>query len=157
MKPIKWNPSEGVACQGDVILMRVPDDLVIATRDEISPRGARLILAEGEVTGHHHAITLKAFNPQPTQFHDEALARSLTTKARVSSAKLYRDTAAVETLVERRLLTTSRLAIGFLIVDGKPVDLSHDEHNAIRIPVGRYYVGGQREDDMEHGERRVAD
>lgn len=156
MKPIKWNPSEGVACQGDVILMRVPDDLVIATRDEISPRGARLILAEGEVTGHHHAITLKAFHPQPTQFHDEALARSLTTKACVSSARLYRDTAAVETLVKRRLLTTSGLAIGFLIVE-KPVDLSHDEHATIKIPVGRYYVGGQREDDIEHGERRVAD
>ena len=59
MKTINWNPDNGDACQGDIVIFRVPDDLVIVTSDEIAPRAGRLILAEGEVTGHHHAITLE--------------------------------------------------------------------------------------------------
>lgn len=34
--------------QGDIVLMRVPDDLEVATTDEISPQDGRLILAEGD-------------------------------------------------------------------------------------------------------------
>lgn len=154
-KAIKnWDPSKGDALQGDVILFRVPDRLVIKTDDEIAPRDGRLILAEGEVTGHHHAINLMR---PPTYFRDDALARDLElAMPAAGTARLYRDAAAVDQLVNSGELTTGRLAIGFLIVDGGSVVLRHDEHDPIRVPEGRYYVGGQQEWDAAEA-RRVQD
>jgi hypothetical protein len=164
MKARNWNPDDGDALQGDVILFRVPGDVKLDRTDEISPRGNRLILAEGEVTGHHHAIWQR--NP-PTMLREDGAGSGASledTKAMVASAakprtgtaKLYRDTAAVAALVSRGLLQHDRCAIGFLVVDGGPVTLKHDEHNAIRIPQGRYYVGGQQEWDAAEA-RRVQD
>lgn len=154
-KIIDWD-GKGDALQGDVVLFRVPDGLKISTAKEISPRDGRLVLAEGEVTGHHHAIWMKHLSV--AYFHDEALAREMVTPtaAPVATAKLYRDASAVQALVSDKELTTDTLAIGFLIVEGGPVSLTHDEHDGIRIPVGRYYVGGQREWDAA-AERRVQD
>lgn len=150
-----WNPDKGDALQGDVCLFRIPDSIAIDTANEITPRDNKLILAEGEVTGHHHAIWMK-YAPV-AHFHDEALARSMEVSATVEpTARLYRDPKAVTALVAAKELTTDRLAIGFLIVDGGPVVLRHDEHDAIRIPPGKYYVGGQMEWDAGEA-RRVAD
>jgi hypothetical protein len=39
--------------QGDVLLLKVDD---VPTQAEPEPRGGRIVLAEGEVTGHAHAI-----------------------------------------------------------------------------------------------------
>jgi hypothetical protein len=174
MRIIDWNPAEGDLCQGDVILAGIiPDRLKLDTSDEAKPRDHRLILAEGEVTGHHHAIWLKA-----AMFRDDGLARELPQydalrrevdryyaeiqddAARrgppVGTARLYRDPAAVRALIRQGELAHDRLAIGFLVVEGGPVVLRHDEHDAVRIPPGRYYVGGQSEWDAAE-ERRVAD
>lgn len=148
-----WNPAKGDACQGDVILFRLPAGIEVATTDEILARDIGLVLAEGESTGHHHAIKMV---PQPVMFHDEALARDLTAAQTVGTAKLYRDAAAVAALVRAEELTTDRLAIGFLIVEHAPVALSHDEHDTIMIPPGTYYVGGQMEWSADE-ERRVGD
>jgi len=148
-----WNPAKGDALQGDVILFRIPDNIEIDRSDEIVPRDSRLILAEGEVTGHHHAIRLV---PQPTAFRDDGLARDMEAMAPVATAKLYRSPDAVRALIRAGELTTDRLAIGILEVEGGPVVLRHDEHDAIRIPPGRYYVGGQQEFDAGEA-RRVAD
>ena len=162
MKIHDWNPKDGDALQGDVCLFKIPDDLKIDLTDEIIPAGNRLVLAEGEVTGHHHAIWLR--NP-PAMFRanegdggtvDTAEMIAKATKAKTGTAKLYRDTMSMDALVKRGELTTTALAIGILIVEGKPVILSHDEHDAIRIPVGRYYVGCQQEWDAASA-RRVAD
>jgi hypothetical protein len=161
-KPIKWNPDEGDCCQGDVILFRIPDNIKLNTSDEIAPINDRLILAEGEVTGHHHAIGLAKYLPQATAFHDEAAARAATVdvpalkKTKTGTAKMYRDTSAVTALVRAGEIESDRLAIGVLVVADAPVTLTHDEHDAICIPVGRYYVGGQREMDAAE-ERRVQD
>lgn len=156
-----WRPSDGDALQGDVILFRVPDKIDIDLSDEISPRGNRLILAEGELTGHHHAIWL------PTMLRDdgagsgasladtEAMVASATRK-RTGTARLYRDANAVQSLVACGELAHGRSAIGFLVVEGAAVTLKHDEHDAIRIPPGRYYVGGQQEWDAAEA-RRVQD
>ena len=149
-----WNPAKGDCIQGDVIMFWLPAKFKFSTADEIAARDNRLILAEGEVTGHHHAIWV----PQPTMFRDDALARDLMAahgKAAATS-RLYRDGLAVQALVRAGHLTTDRLAIGFLVVDGGPVVLRHDEHDAIRIPAGRYYVGGQQEFDAAEA-RRVQD
>ena len=154
MKAHDWNPDEGDALQGDVILFRVPDEIKIDTLDEIAPRENKLILAEGEITGHHHAITLER-RPTITRAETDAmLAKALRKK--VGIARLYRDPAAIESLVRGGCLTHGRLAIGFLVVENAPMVLRHDEHDAIRIPPGRYYVGGQQEWDAGEA-RRVAD
>jgi hypothetical protein len=164
MRIIDWNPDAGDLCQGDVVLLRIPDRLALVVEDEVKPRDARLILAEGEATGHHHAIWL----PQPTMFRDDALARELEAapltataavkqqQAQAGAARLYRAPETVRQLIQMGELAHDRLAIGFLVVEGGSVILRHDEHDAVRIPPGRYYVGGQSEWDAAE-ERRVQD
>ena len=151
----EWNPDAGDCLQGDVILFRLPASFSFSTADAVAPRDNRLILAEGEVTGHHHAIKLV---PDPVHFRDDALARELmaATAPAAGVARLYRDGDAVQRLVRSGELVTGRLAIGFLVVEGGSVVLRHDEHDAIRIPAGRYYVGGQQEWDAAEA-RRVQD
>ncbi len=157
-----WNPNDGDALQGDVCLFRIPDSVKLDTSDEIKAANGRLVLAEGEVTGHHHAIWDR--NP-PTMFREDGAGVSAAeasamvakaTKAKTGTAKLYRDPAAIRALVNSGELSTEALAIGILVVERQPVVLSHDEHEAIRIPPGRYYVGGQQEWDAAEA-RRVQD
>ena len=160
-----WNPDDGDALQGDVCLFRIPDHIEVDTSDELTAKNGRLILAEGEVTGHHHAIWDR--NP-PASFREDgsgagvseadtaAMVSQVATKAKTGTAKLYRDPAAIDALVREGHLTTEALAIGILIVAKHPVVLRHDEHDAIRIPPGRFYVGGQQEWDAAEA-RRVAD
>jgi hypothetical protein len=158
MRIIDWNPANGDLCQGDVEIFRLPDSVRLNLADEVRPRDRRLILAEGELTGHHHAIWL----PQPVMFRDDGLARELApelaaeTQAPAGTARLYRDPSAIRQLIELGELDHERLAIGLLIVEGAPVVLRHDEHDAVRISPGRYYVGGQNEWNAAE-ERRVAD
>lgn len=153
MKIVNWNPAKGDALQGDVCLFRLPDAIAVDTSDEVAPRDHKLILAEGEVTGHHHAIWF-----QPAMFRDDGLARDMALAQSVpaATARLYRDPKAVQQLVACGELTTDRLAIGILVIEGDSMVLRHDEHDAIRIPPGRYYVGGQAEFDAAQM-RRVAD
>lgn len=162
MKIHDWNPAEGDALQGDVCLFRMPDHIKIDTSNEIAARNGRLILAEGEVTGHHHAIWDR--NP-PAAFREdgsgsgvsEADTAAMVSKAtKIGTAKLYRDQKAINELLSSGEITTDTLAIGILVVEKRPVVLRHDEHDAIRIPPGRYYVGGQAEFDAAEM-RRVAD
>lgn len=155
-----WNPDDGDAYQGDVCLFRIPDSIKIDMADEILPREHRLILAEGEITGHHHAIDVlerPAISKAETdKMLDAVVKASRKRKAVVGSARLYRDPKAVDALRIAGELTTGALAIGFLVVDGTCVVLRHDEHDAIRIPPGRYYVGAQQEFSAAQA-RRVAD
>lgn len=86
MKIHDWSPDKGDALQGDVCLFRIPDHIKIDTSDEISAKNGRLILAEGEITGHHHAIWMR--NP-PVSFHDDGAgsgASDATTAAMVAAA-----------------------------------------------------------------------
>lgn len=133
-------------------------------RGEFAAANSRLILASGELTGHHHAIWDR--NP-PTMFREDgggagpseaatATMIKAATAAKTGTAKLYRDPKAIAALMKSGELTTDALAIGILVVEKKPVVLRHDEHDAIRIPPGRYYVGGQMEWSAADA-RRVAD
>jgi hypothetical protein len=151
-----WNPADGDACQGDVILFRLPDGMRIDRAQPIAPKGHQLILAEGEVTGHHHAIW---FNPP--MFRDDAMAHAAEATFKAADAEggratLYRDDVAIEALIAAGALTTDRLAIGLLVVEDSPVILRHQEHDPIRIPTGVYYVGRQREENAG-AEHQVAD
>ena len=156
---IDWN-GDGDCCQGDVLLFRIPEHIAVDTSDEIEPRDNRLILAEGEVTGHHHAIyfapaSFRANEGDGGHVDTAAMvAKATKKKPQIGTARLYRDPRAITAL--SGLLTTDRLAIGILVIAGAPMVLRHDEHDAIRIPVGRYYVGGQQEWDAA-SVRRVAD
>lgn len=144
-----------VACQGDIVLMPLPQGHSIDRSREIK-RGAdgSIVLAEGEVTGHHHVIGMI----QPAYLHDGALARSMpaATKIQDAVAALYEDGALVSRLVGDGVLTTPNLAIGFLTVEHGPVSLNHQEHDTIILPPGSYYVGRQREFNAGE-ERRVSD
>jgi hypothetical protein len=150
-----WDPTEGDLCQGDVLLFRLPKDLTPAQTEIVQPRDGKLILAEGELTGHHHAIWLN-----PPMFRDDGLARAIEAQSqpavRSDPAALYRDNGLVRRLVDDGLLTDGSLCIGFLVVEDAPVLLRHQEHDTVRVPPGHYYVGRQRE--FHAGEkRRVAD
>ena len=43
--------------QGDVLLTKVAKDKISKTAKRVAPVRGRLILAEGEATGHAHAVT----------------------------------------------------------------------------------------------------
>lgn len=153
-----WNPDAGMAFQGDVALIPVPAALAasLATNDEIKPIDGRLILQEGEVTGHHHAIRLPGLSAQPAMYADGALARTMETTAALPVARLYRDDALARRLAAEGPLARADLIVAFLKVDNGPVVVSHEEHDAIRIPPGLYAVGRQVESAGAE-ERRVQD
>lgn len=153
-----FDPATGCAFQGDVAIVPVPAGISISTADEIQPVNGRLILQEGEVSGHHHAITL----PRPvvarktSRAAERLMADALGGKIKLPTAKLYRDPTAVEAMVRAGILTRTDLCVGFLVVEGGPMTVSHEEHDGIRLPEGSYYIGSQVESAGAE-ERRVAD
>ena len=139
-----WNPAEGLALQGDVSIIPVPAGVRLTLSDEISPVENRLILQEGEVTGHHHAIDLA--RPEPVNAEVERLmADALAGRIPLPSAKLYRDPGAAEQMRQLGILTRTDLVVALLVVEVGPMVLRHEEHDGIRIPPGAYIVGRQIE------------
>ena len=140
-----YDPTHGQAYQGDVAIVPVPAKLAstLDTTDEIAPIDGRLILQEGEVSGHHHAVRL----PRPVMFRDDGLARDLAASAPVAigTARHYRDPKLAEAMVLSGPLTRSDLCVAFLRVEGAPVTVTHEEHDGIRVPPGLFYVGRQIE------------
>lgn len=163
-----YDPSDGAqAFQGDVMICPVPDGLPLSTNDEIKPIDGRLILQEGEVTGHHHAIRLPGMNAKPAMYADGALARTMAAAqvnvreelakdiampanflARTQpsgNARLFRDDGLARKIAEIGPLDRADLVVGFLQVEHGPVVISHEEHDAIRVPPGLYIIGRQVE------------
>lgn len=185
----EWNPDEGDLCQGDVLLFRLPDGFHNLDRSRpTAPRDGNLILAEGEVTGHNHAIhvnqrTIDAQIETAALRCDDGMDRRVVNaghltergsvglvedarillfhlaralEAQIHSTALYRDDVLVRRLVDDGHLTDGSLCVGFLAVEDEPVLLRHQEHDAVRIPPGLYYVGRQRE-FWKDAARQVAD
>jgi hypothetical protein len=166
----EWNPQEGGAFQGDVCLWPVPANIEISTLDEIAPRDRRLVLLDGEISGHAHAISLdpsfgraKNFRPADASVADPFAAASPALRKRLAggtaakvNVRMYRDAAAAQAMVKAGILERADLMVGFLVIDGEPVVLRHQEHDPIRIPAGTYYCGRQVE-SVGAEERRVAD
>jgi hypothetical protein len=160
-----FDPRQGQAFQGDIAIIPMPKAIAIATTDEIRPAGGRLIIQEGEATGHHHAIALprvRNFRSDTRQIGDPSVAirnrklrRVFGGKTAPASARLYRDASAVEALRHAGVLTRVNLAIGCLVIEGEPAIVTHDEHDGIRLPAGNYYVGRQAE--SAGAEERVVD
>lgn len=164
-----WSPAEGMCFQGDVAIVPVPAGIEISTIDEIKPIAGRLILQEGEVTGHHHAIDVSGFGRQrnfrpadvavadPFSAASPGLRKRLSGGARAKTGvHMYRDAAAAQAMVRADILERADLMVGFLIVEGEATVVKHEEHDAIRLPEGRYYIGRQVE-SVGAEERRVAD
>jgi hypothetical protein len=60
-----------IFAQGDLLIERVPDISPSGTIEE-NAEGTALVLAEGEESGHRHAIRERV-----TMFHDDRLARDI--------------------------------------------------------------------------------
>jgi hypothetical protein len=60
-----------IFAQGDLLIERVADVAPSGTVEE-NAEGAELVLAEGEATGHRHAIRERV-----SRFHDDRLARDI--------------------------------------------------------------------------------
>jgi hypothetical protein len=121
--------------QGDVLIRRI-DSIPLGVK--MIPKDAAkkaVVLAYGEVTGHHHMFDPSA---KVTLFTFEgAMADTL---AAAGSTKL-RPGAAVPRLSE----TSSPFAKRYLKVSEDEALLKHDEHTHIPIPYGDYEVVIQRE------------
>ena len=168
MQVHNFDPKMGQAFQGDIAFVPMPATIAIATTDEIKPHDGRLIIQEGEVSGHHHAIMMpriRNFRDDTRQLGDPSVATRSPklrrafggkNKQTTGTARLFRDPAAVAKLQRAGLLTRADLAIGCLIVEGGPMTVVHEEHDAIQLPVGNYYVGRQVESAGAE-ERVVAD
>jgi hypothetical protein len=166
MQVRNFDPRQGQAFQGDIAIIPMPKTIAIATTDEIKPRDGRLIIQEGEVSGHHHAIDLprvRRFRDDTRQLgdpgaatRDTRLLKKFCGSKQIIGARLYRDAAAVAALQQAGLITRADLAIGCLIVEGDSVVVSHEEHDGIRLPKGNYYLGRQIESAGAE-ERVVAD
>jgi len=167
MRVHNFDPAKGQAFQGDVSIVPIPAGITIDKTDEIKPIDGRLIIQEGELTGHHHAIALpreRKFKPD-RQIGDAAL-QTASAKLRkalgggkrveIGSARLYRDPAAAAAMVNLGLLTRADLAVAVLVVEGGPVTIIHQEHDGIRVPPGNYLAGRQIESAGAE-ERVVAD
>lgn len=182
-KIVDYDPTKGQAMQGDIFIMGLDKkhaDL-LSFNEEIASKNNILVIAEGEVTGHHHAINFTHdWNTVPS-FRDDGLARALEVEAKVNlleeskqptrmnmlenflgtssaiakTASFYRDSSLADRLVSDKILTRADLTIGFLKVD-YPCVVTHEEHNGIRLPKGIYYIGGQVE-SVGAEERRVKD
>lgn len=168
MQTRDYNPAQGQAFQGDVSIIPVPASIRISTADEIKPIDGRLIIQEGEMTGHHHAIALpreRKFTQGRSELAGAALQTASpklrkafggSTTAAVGAARLYRDPAAAEAMRAQGLITRIDLVVGCLVVEGAPMTISHEEHDGIRVPPGNYLVGRQIESAGAE-ERVVAD
>lgn len=148
----EFDPAQGQAFQGDVAIIPVPANIRLDTSDEIVPREGRLILQEGELTGHHHAIDFDATRAT----NSPRLRAAFGVKTLPGKARLFRDDNVASAMVTAGILTRPDLAVGVLVVTGGPVVLVHEEHDGIRLPEGRYLVGRQVE-SIGADERWVAD
>ena len=160
----KFDPSEGMAFQGDLAIVPVPASVKLNTANEIQPKNGYLILLEGELTGHHHAIPVldrlttqvePKTTPKKTSKTVENLF-DLATQA-PSTAKMYRDANVASEMQRLGVLARTDLIVGVLEVsEGNGVILRHHEHDGIHLPSGKYYIGRQVESAFNE-ERRVAD
>lgn len=123
-----YDPDTGMALQGDLVIAPVRPPHYLTGFEETPAVAGRLVLLEGEGTGHAHAIDLHAAPDR-------------------CGARLLRDPYLVRRLRKDAQFGLSRedLCVGFLLVEGASVVISHQEHDGIRVPQGLYYLGGQVE------------
>lgn len=114
--------------QGDVLLRAIDPAQLPAATAAIPRQGGRIVLAEGEATGHAHAVLSR----------DARLVgeRRATTQppATAPGTQPAAPAPGTQPLTPRR----------FLVLDA-PADVVHEEHAPIALPAGVYEVVIQRE------------
>ena len=146
---------KGVARQGDVLIFKLPENIEVAEVNEISPSNGKLVLLEGEMTGHHHAVDVldrPAFRDEPAvpRKTNKTIEDMLANAASVSApvVRMFADSNVPEQLVKANILSRTDLYIGTLTVEGGGdlgILVTHDEHDGIRLKAGKYYIGRQVE------------
>ena len=137
----------------------------VARETLIRTTSNRLLIQEGEITGHHHGCW---FVPRPVHLmetgHGSAtgVADAILAKAargELAPARLYQD----DDLTKSLKLDTGAPVIGYLVCDDDVVirhasaeGVPTHEHGDIKLPKGGYLVTGKRE-WTAGDERRVAD
>lgn len=116
----------------------------------LRPHERRLLIQEGEITGHHHGVW---FMPQPVHLRDDAVAYSLTEASPVIvTAQLFQDDDLTADLTRAGKLLPGAPVIGYLIADAD-ITVQHasedgkatNEHADITRKSGGYVVLGKRE------------
>lgn len=149
-----FNPADGQAFQGDVSIVPVPTKFDLSKAQEIDPKGAMLILAEGEGFGNFHALVLDRPAHKFAAVND-LMADALAGKIAVPTARLFQDDALLNQMIAKGPLTENArsLCVGFLSVENGSMVIQHikadgtptGEHAGIRIPEGVYFIGRQVE------------
>lgn len=154
--------------QGDIWFMALPDEWKVTFDQEIPVLNGKLIIQEGELTGHHHSIDvmdrpstfregMEIPKSEAPRFKDTSLNKMFFDKEMVTpTARLYRGNNVATELVEKNILLRADLVIGLLHVTEGPVKVTHQEHNSVVLGPGRYVCGRQIE-SVAGEERRVAD
>lgn len=99
--------------QGDVLIERIDSIPAKATKQK---RTTRVILAHGEVTGHHHQLETR----DPADWWKEGEIAPTNEKPSVLAGAIFLN-----------------------LIDGGMV--KHDEHSPVTLPPGKYRVTRQRE------------
>ena len=123
--------------QGDVLLVALPKEEVRNNQARFNTRThdgeeKKVILAEGEATGHHHRFEIQklARGTSIVSYHD----RSPYVGQRVSRFPHY------------------------ILIKGGPATLYHEEHNPLTLPPGLYRRSIVREfDHISRSTRTVVD
>lgn len=148
--------------QGDIWVMKLPDALKVTFEAEIPHAYGKLIVQEGEMTGHHHYVDTVERTPETTEDDvdfsalDTKSLKALFTKRDEPCAKFYSATKVAEQLVKEGILLRADLVIGLLNIENGPMKLYHQEHGSVPLSPGKYAVGRQIE-SVAGEERRVAD
>lgn len=114
--------------QGDVLIVPV-NEIPSGFK---SRKDKKVILAYGEVSGHHHRFECGRVVSFFKEGDDLAIAGGTA-------------------------LRGNRTDVEYISVPKSGADLVHEEHDAIHVPAGDYHIIRQREYDMMEGVRRVAD
>lgn len=110
--------------QGDVLIERIASIPTSATKQK---KAARIILAHGEVTGHHHCLEVA----DPADWWKSGEIAPTLEKPSTLAGEIFVNLAA-------------------------PAEVTHDEHSTIELPAGTYRITRQREYSPEEI-RNVAD
>ncbi len=118
---------------GDVVLMEVSQGMenVMENKYARHVEGEELILAEGEVTGHHHRLTTHDGDVLINSWRGAAMVKK--DHVSVSTYRPFgeRDKSGQDNTIVFRLMTGAKL--------------SHEEHDPIDVPAGDWVVINQRE------------
>lgn len=163
MQHRNYDPTEGQAFQGDVAIIPVPAGVEISFAHEIKAINGKLILQEGELTGHHHHIALRERNFRPTgadkvdpvlHVRDTTLRKKFGSARKMKvtdlataidqsvDAKMYRDPAAVQKMASMLVKAPNGEMVPVLtrpdlcvgfLIIPSDEIVGHQEHDSIKL------------------------